>query len=187
MCWGVAGTHSETRLGHLPGHRARTGRPQTRGGRGEHLLSLPSPALASPGLQNKGPVAAAAPRSSYPAGPVQAPGRASLGPELKGAWFHTPPCPSATPPVPALFLQSERSSWKSWTCRQVSGWSRDPREGRGAVRDPRSRGDGPRPSLLCFPIWEALSFSSSVVGSLHSSPRHSPVARASLGSAGYRP
>lgn len=78
--------------------------------------------------------------------------------------------PAATPPVPALFLQSERSSWKSWTCRQVSGWSRDPREGRGGVRDPRSRGDGPRPSLLCFPIWEALSFSSSVMGSPHSSP-----------------
>lgn len=37
---------AETRLCHFPGHQAGTGRPQTRVGRGEHLLPLPSPVFA---------------------------------------------------------------------------------------------------------------------------------------------
>lgn len=162
--------------------------------RGEHLLPLPlplpSPPLPPAGHQNKGPVAAAAPRSSSPAGPVQAPGRASIGPELQGAWSHTPPCPAATPPVPALFLQSKRSSWRSRTCRQVSGWSRDPWEGRDGARDLRNRGDGAEAcSALLLPLCRALSFSSSVMGAPPPNfpSGRAPVAWASLGSAGYSP
>lgn len=102
---------------------------------------------------------------------VQAQGRTPIGPEPKGGVTHTPPCPSATPPVPALFLQSERSSWRNRTCHQVSGWSRDSREGRGGARDPRSRGDGAEAcSALLLPLCGALSFSSSVMGP--PPPRH---------------
>lgn len=120
--------------------------------------------FSPPGHQHKGPVAAAALRSSFPAGPVQAPGRASIGPELKGAGSRTPPCPAATPPAPALFLQSKRGSWRSRTCRPVSGWSRDPREGCGGVRDPESGGDEAEAcSGLLLPLCGALSFSSSVM------------------------
>nr|XP_038941233.1 calcium-regulated heat stable protein 1 isoform X1 [Rattus norvegicus] len=90
-------------------------------GVGEHLLSLPSPALASPGLQNKGPVAAAAPRSSYPAGPVQAPGRASIGPELKGAWPHTPPCQRPRPQFPLYSCSRSAAAGRVGRVASVEG------------------------------------------------------------------
>lgn len=89
--------HAETRLCHLPGHRARTGRPQTRGGRGELLLPVPSPGRAPAGHQHKGPVAAAVPRSSFRTGPSRLRDARPLARSSKGRGPTLRPVPRPRP------------------------------------------------------------------------------------------
>lgn len=165
LCWGVAGTARRdpiVPLSRAPGPHWASADPRGAGRTPPARAESRARARGTSTQRSRGSCCAAL---LLPGWTVQAQGRASIGPKLKGAWPHTPPCPAATPPVPALFLQSKRSSWWSQTCHQVSGWSRDPREGRGGARDPRSREDGAKAcsALLLLPCG-ASSFFSSVMG-----------------------
>lgn len=69
----------------------------------------------------------------------------------RGVVLHSAlPCGHA--PRPALFLQSERRSWRSRTFRQVSGCSGDPKEGLGGARDPREPLGWDRGLLCSFAV-----------------------------------
>lgn len=149
LCWGVAGTARRDPI--VPLSRALGRHWASTDPRG---VGRTPPARAESRARARGTSTQRSRGSScaallFPGWTVQAQGRASIGPELKGAWPHTPPCPRGHAPSPCSILAVEAQQLEE---SDVSpGKAAGPGTlGKGVVVRgiPGATGMGPRPALL---------------------------------------